>query len=49
MRTVGGNTNPHVLPQHYVCPFCSYDFTVYARLEHNEEDMRYFLHRTGMR
>ena len=48
LKVAEGDSDPHVLPQYLVCPFCTYNFTVYARLENNAEDMSYFLLKTGL-
>lgn len=26
-----GNEDPHVIPQHAVCPFCKFNFTIYSK------------------
>ena len=34
--------------QHLSCPFCSLDFSVYAKMEELDQDAAYFFHRAGL-
>ena len=36
------NIDQHWKHQHFFCPFCSLNFTVYAKVEEMQEDSAYF-------
>ena len=38
----------HWRPQHYCCPFCLLNFSVYSFIEDSYEDSLYFFHKSGL-
>ena len=42
------NIDAHWRPQHYCCPFCLLNFSVYSFMEDSHEDSLYFFHKSGL-
>ncbi|TRY79666.1 hypothetical protein TCAL_07304 [Tigriopus californicus] len=40
--------DPHWIPQSTLCPFCLFNFTVYAKMETLQEDTAYFILKSGL-
>ena len=42
LKSKGEGVDQHWRPQHFSCPFCLLEFTVYARMEELDQDSLYF-------